>query len=282
MKTLMRLATAGALPRLGRQQTRQRIALILALALLPAAASGDSDDRGSAADWSIDRQQWSRPLAAGGSLSVRNEFGDIRIRTSGEPELAVSAVIQWHKEVADRPVVEITDDDGALSVTVRFPAVELATERKQPGAANDRRVDLAIFMPADAPLQATTWSGLLEARGLAARAELSTFSGAVRFSSHSSARVTTRRGAIHAAFRGTSWQQSSSFESVTGDILVELPTSADLLVTASTEGELTTDYSLVIERKDRFKQAVATIGDGNQELVIRTVKGAIKLLEGLP
>lgn len=231
--------------------------------------------------WDLDRFSWSGRLAEGASLRLINEFGDIRTRASGDDQVDVSAVIQKRRDLEAEPDVAIIESDGLLTVEVRFPAAAIDRALLQPGTPPDRRVDIVVFVPPGAELEARTVRGLLEAKGLSGNAELRSDSGDVVVHTAASATARTEHGSITAVFGERTWTRAPRLETLTGDIYVELPKQIDVVASISTRAHITSDYSIAIERQGLLRTAEAVIGTGGQELFIDTNKGEVRLLESI-
>ena len=232
--------------------------------------------------WSIDRFTWSGELAADTQVvRVVNEFGDVRTRPAEDGRVDVSAVIQKRTDRADEPDIAIVASPGELLVEVRFPGAAIDPRLLEPGVRSDRRVDVVVFLPLRAQLHARTMDGLLEARGLGADAVLETRNGDVAVITSASVEARTVHGKIAAVFRDTNWTRRARLETLTGDISVELPQRIGVSAQISTRGEITTDYSIEIDRDGLLRTARAEIGSGQQELIILSNKGGVKLLESI-
>lgn len=230
-------------------------------------------------EWTIERFRWTGAVEGGTLVTVTNEFGDIRTRSSESAEIDVSAVIQKREDLEAEAEVSVVESEAGVLVEVRFPEASIDPGLLAPGRRPDRRVDLVVFLPTGAELDARTVRGLIEAKGLGGAARLRSERGDLVVRTTSSVDARTEHGSIAVVLRGLRWPSPPRLETLTGDIRLELPRSIDAVAHLSTRGEITTDYSIDIERDGLLRTGVATIGEGGQELFIDTNKGGVKLLE---
>jgi DUF4097 and DUF4098 domain-containing protein YvlB len=130
-------------------------------------------------------------------------------------------------------------------------------------------------------LEVRTVRGLIEVQGLTANAELSSETGDITAITTASLDASTERGSIAVAFRASDWSRPPRLETLTGDIRVELPRGTNAVGHLSTRYEITTDYSIEIERDGLLKTGRARIGSGGTDLFLSSHKGALKLLESV-
>ena len=240
----------------------------LVLVALPAGAA-EADET-----WQKESAQWFETIEPGGRVRVVNPLGDIRARFGGyEDQVEVLATLQYTDRQASRPEVTLSRVGTGLDVSTRW---------RQGDGAGRGRIDLVVFVPQGATLDARTEDGLLEAKGLKGDLIASSFKGTVRIRSIQG-RVSAKsaRGAISAALETGVTDRPQSFTTETGDIEVYLWEDANLQVRLATSGEISTDFSIDIEHR-RFeepgKQGRATVGKGGPELVLESKRGRVRLL----
>ena len=69
---------------------------------------------------------------------------------------------------------------------------------------------------------------------------------------------------------------------LTGSVLLQVLPRTDAEVRLETRGEISTDYSIEIERApgEEAKKARAVLGAGGQVILVSSESGAVRLLEG--
>ncbi len=243
-------------------------------------------------DWNISRYEWTGEAAAGTRVSIVNLHGDLRVRTGIEGELYLLAVIQRHIDDPRRLAVTAEAGEGEVSLEVGGSLSDVASSDAGPGggaqpeileAWQRRRVDLTVFVPPGACVSARAGSGLVELKGLSGDVEATSDVGDLRIRAAGGVRARTRHGDVLAQLRRTDWPGASEIETLTGNIRVELPRGGQADVVLETRGEITTDYSIEISRRadSLLKTGTARIGEAGGRLVLKSNRGAIRLIESL-
>ena len=230
-------------------------------------------------DWLIDRIAWEKQIQPGTPVEVHNPYGDIRSRGTDDGKLALSAMVQSHKDDEHKVEFDIQEKDGAVIVNVIYKGKEEDTVKKN----GLRRADVTVYVPDGSPYTVSTFKGLLEAKGLKCDVDASSDRGKIflRLNGHITAK--NRQGHIKAVIKEAVWKKPMVFESVLGNIEVHLPSQAGGMATAKTRGHITTDYSIDIEhtKGSKLKVGKARLGDGKQELLLTNHQGDIKIVRGL-
>lgn len=246
----------------------QIAACALMLVALPAWAS-EADEA-----WQKESAQWFESIEPGGTVRVANPLGDIRARFGGyENQVEILATLQYTDQQSSVPEVTLTRVGTGLDVSTAWTEGE---------GAGTGRVDLVVFVPQGATLDARVEDGLLEAKGLKGDLIASSTTGEIRTRSiRGGVRAKSVRGAISAALESGVTKQPQSITTETGDIEVYLWEDADMQVRLATSGEVSTDFSIEIEHR-RFeepgKHGRATIGKGGPQLALESKRGRVRLL----
>ncbi len=225
-------------------------------------------------DWRIERLSESVPLAENTTVEIRNPHGDLRVRAASDGQVAVSAIVQRHRDDSDRPEITFEGDAGRLKVIVRYHQDEPPSDP----AMKERRVDVTAFVPESASLVLVTDGGLLNVR-TGSDLELETVSGTIDVKTAGRLRVTTDRGAVLAVLQASTWSASNEVRSSTGDIELWLARDAGVSADVETGGWFTTDFSAQVEHDDAVarKRIKARIGAGGGPLQVRSTNGAVRL-----
>ena len=261
---------------------RSLLALALCMGWLTAQRVSPLEAQAAPDDWRIERLEWTSEVKAGQAVTIVNPFGDVRARGGRGQEVYVLAVAQRHLEDPRQPkVTGVEGDDGRFNVEVGYP--DSAIPETIPEAWQRRRVDLTVFVPAPASTSITAMGGVVNVKGLNGELEISTRTGDIFARSAGRLAATSEHGSILAQLRRTDWNGVSRLETVTGTIRVELPRDQRLATAIETRGEITTDYSLEIQREteSRLKRArTIPVGDPRR-LELKSYQGAIELIESL-
>ncbi len=218
--------------------------------------------------WLKETSEWLETIEAGGRVRVVNPTGNIYARFGGYDNVVeVLATIQRPEGSTGRDV----------SVARSGAGLDLTVSGKASG-----RVDLVIFVPLGATLDARTQDGRIEIKGLRGDVIASSIKGDIWIRSvEGRVQAKTARGEISAALATGVTPKRQDFTTVTGDIEIYLREDANMRVTLATSGEISTDFSMQIEHR-RFeepgKHAVAVVGRGGPELFLSSKRGRIRLL----
>jgi hypothetical protein len=207
----------------------------------------------------IERRNWSGKIKPGERIEVDNEWGEVRVRFGGNKgQVEYLAVLQPLTLGTARVTVAAEPITGGLHIVTRVENGAL------PAGAKDR-ADLTIFVPKGSPLRVRTLRGLIDI-------SIRTVEGLVKtINQHGTTTVLLERLADHT---------EQTFESLTGDITVSLPTTAEPMVTIGTSGDICSDVSIVIvhhPHEEPSKIATARVGAGVSSLLIRSKRGNIHL-----
>jgi hypothetical protein len=224
--------------------------------------------------WKKESAQWLEAIEPGERVRVVNPLGDIRARFGGyENQVEILATLQYTDQQTSLPEVSLNRIDGGLDVSTHWTQGE---------GAGRGRVDLVVFVPQGATLDARTEDGLLEAKGLKSDLIASSLQGEIRIRSiRGSVNAKSSRGAISTALESGATEQPQAITTETGDIEVYLWEDAAMQVRLATSGEISTDFSIEIDHR-RFeepgKHGRATIGKGGPQLVLESKRGRVRLL----
>ena len=229
-------------------------------------------------DWEIERLTWDGAVKTGDVIEVRNPFGDVRARGTPEQAVGISAMVQKNVKDSHRLDFKITQDPGRLLIEVVYPGDLSETVRE----GGKRRADVTVYVPFGSPYSVRIFAGLIEAKGLKSDVDFESDKGKIFLRLAGHVRLKTRQADTVAYLLDTAFVKPASFENQVGSTTVYLPSNASLAVTATTSGELTTDYSIDVERAPGawLKKAKAVIGGGEHGLTLDSKNGPIKILSG--
>lgn len=229
-------------------------------------------------DWLIERSTFKEAVAKGTPIEIHNLYGDVRLR--GTEDAGIDVITNMQKRKGDKHKVSLTHEmkDDKLVLTVSYAGEEEETVKKN----GKRRLDLTVFIPEGSHLTVRTHKGLIEAKGIMGDVDFYSDRGKIYCRNKGHVVIGSRQGNITAAMMKVDWEKASRVESKLGTIEVQLPSDASLQVQATTSGQITTDYSVQIKRsaKGNRKTAIATLGEGKNQLVLDNQAGAIKVLLG--
>lgn len=249
---------------------------LLALLAAPTLAQEQRADN----SWKKESLQEFVKIDPGGTVRVDNPFGNIYSRFGGyEDEVEVLATVQRLDHGLPELKIEYERSGPGVDITVRAETDE--QEAKEPSERSDR-VDLVVFVPMGAPLDARTVEDLIDVKGLKGDLTASSIKGDIRIRAvKGRVAAKTDRGQLSAALETAVTDKAQEFSTVTGDIEIYLWEDADMNVDIKTTGEISTDFSITIEHhpfKEPGKHAKAVVGDGGPKLSMYSKRGRVKLL----
>lgn len=206
-----------------------------------------------------------------------NFRGGVNLRAGEGDQLVISTVSQRHLDDPRVPEVLVGESLDGLTIDVRFSD---DTEVEERAEWRNRRIDIGVAVPERLAVSIQTGEGDIEVRDLVGRADMETASGGIKFKGPGGLQARSDTGSIFAQFRRSNWPEPVAIETSTGEIRAELLEGASATAEIETRGSITTDFTIVIERKpgSMFKRGVATIGSGGQKLQLTSHSGAIRLL----
>ncbi|MFN2315869.1 MAG: DUF4097 domain-containing protein [Gemmatimonadales bacterium] len=256
---------------------------------------------------------WRGDLSTGQQMAVGNIVGDIRIEATSGRRAEVTATKRAGRR-GDPEDVEIRAEETSdgVRICVRYPSD--AWQRGEGwrcgdrhsgnnrGHQNDTRVDFVIRLPQGVRLDATTISGDIDARGLAADADVTTVSGQVIVDGFTGDELHARtvsgdvdlrniRGrrvegetvSGNVSYEGPVDRQGSyDFKSLSGRVLVALPEGSDADLRASTfSGRIRfPEVALSNVNMRRHNRASARIGEGGASLSMESFSGDVEVRVG--
>lgn len=245
-------------PRVLNQTVRKSILV----AYLVSAASAASNE-----DWRMERFESRHAAGDIDAVRMTNLHGDIRVRTTGEDLIEVTAIIQSGAQVPS-PQVLVDYDTRPVTIEVSIAAPQ--------APENLQRVDLAVSLPGHIEVVSQTDNGLLELKGRTAMVDARSTTGRIYVSTDAPVRVQNTHGSVEIVFSGT---PAGSVETRTGDITTWLPRRAATIVEARTQAAITTDFTVTIDiDEEGFRNGVARIGRGRSILILDSTRGAVHLL----
>lgn len=261
---------------------------VLAAALAPSCAAAASDvpspspaaQPAQAKPFRVERYDWSGTLelsAALRRLVVRNDYGDVRARFAGDGLANLHAVIQRLGSGPDVGVNVERHGDTLVVAVVSPPGRVSVDQARLPKTAVDR-VDLVVYVPPQAALDAESARGLVEARGLQGDVRAVTVDGEIRVSASTAVEARSEGGAVTVNLAKLG-EAPTRIESRTGAIRLALPADGDFRLQVETGGELKTAFELQPgERVAGRRRASASFGKAWQSVTVRSESGNIELV----
>src|SRR5213596_4156736 len=230
---------------------------------------------------------WHGRLAAGKRLEVKGVSGDVRAVLASGAEAVVNARKHARRSDPDEVEIKVVESDAGITICAVYPTPRRAREENtcEPGDRwhsstdnNDVTVDFEVQVPAAVEFNGQTVNGEMSAEGLKGDVRASTVNGSVRVTTTGLAEASTVNGSVYAQLGRADWTNDLEFSTVNGGITLILPGKLDTELRASTvNGEIDSDYPLMITGKFGPRRLHGTIGAGGRTLNLSTVNGEIRL-----
>src|SRR5438876_524183 len=233
---------------------------------------------------------WHGRLAAGKRLEVKGVNGDVRAVLASGAEAVVHARKQARRSDPDDVKIEVVESDEGVTICAVYPTPSRARHENicEPGdhwssstENNDVTVDVEVQGPAGIEFNGQTVNGQMSAEGLKGDVRASSVNGSVRVSTTGLAEASTVNGSVTAEMGRANWTNVLEFSTVNGGITLTLPPKLDTDVQAKTvNGEIESDYPLMVTGRFGPRRLRGTIGAGGRSLNLSTVNGEIRLKKG--
>src|SRR6266508_593820 len=253
-----------------------RSLLITALVSAVAAASVGAQDF-----------NWHGQLAAGKRLEVKGVNGDVRAVLASGAEAVVNARKHSRRSDPDEVEIKVVESEDGITICAVYPTPRRAREENncEPGDRwrsstdnNDVTVDFEVQVPAGVQFNGQTVNGQMSAEGLKADVRASTVNGSVRVTTTGLAEASTVNGSVYVEMGRADWSDDLEFSTVNGSVTLILPAQLNAEVRASSvNGDLVTDYPMMVTGRFGRRRMQGTIGSGGRSLSLSTVNGEIRL-----
>jgi len=233
---------------------------------------------------------WHARLAAGKRLEVKGVNGDVRAVLASGAEAVVNARKHSRRSDPDDVKIEVVESGDGITICAVYPTPPRARQENtcEPGdhwrsstENNDVTVDFEVQVPAGVEFNGQTVNGEMSAEGLKGDVRASSVNGSVKVSTTGLAEASTVNGSVYAQMGRANWENDLEFSTVNGGITLILPGKLDTDVRATTvNGDIESDYPLMISGKFGPRRLRGTIGAGGRSLNLSTVNGEIRLKKG--
>jgi hypothetical protein len=233
---------------------------------------------------------WHGRLAAGKRLEVKGVNGDVRAVLASGAEAVVNARKHARRSDPDDVKIEVVESADGITICAVYPTPARARRENTcaPGDHwssstdnNDVTVDFEVQVPAGIEFNGQTVNGEMSAEGLKGDVRASTVNGSVRVTTTGLAEASTVNGSVYAQMGRADWTNDLEFSTVNGGITLILPGKLDTEIRANTvNGDIETDWPLMISGRFNNRRLHGTIGAGGRGLTLSTVNGEIRLKKG--
>lgn len=225
------------------------------------------------------------PLSSGGTVSLQNVNGNLKVMTWNRNEVRVRAVKHADDEESlVRLRIEVETASNSISIRTKYP------DNRDGDRGRGESVDYELTVPKDADLDNVGLvNGNVDISELSGDLSVSTVNGAIRVSGVSgSCDLATVNGKVDVSVAALQHDSNVRLKSVNGALTIRLPARSDADVKASTTmGRITDEFglgSLHQGDRDSFVRIGAKlsgkVGSGGSPISLHTVNGSISILKG--
>ena len=259
---------------------RRTIGAVLAAALMCTACTFGGSEKSDPALFT-----WTGPLAAPGTVHLRNLNGEIVVQPSPDSNVHVTASATWHKGNPNRDMsFQVVTSGSDLTIcaiwghgTCSATAYHSSSTgfSKLFGRSTDANVTLTVLVPSRVLVDATTMNGDVNVTA-SAPVHARTVNGDVKVGTAvGPVDAVTVNGSVDIRMTTLTGTGSVRAESVTGDANAWLPETLDAIVSLSTvTGDVSADYGVPAVTG---KKLSATIGAGGRNVTVKSVTGSARL-----
>jgi len=233
--------------------------------------------------------QWANPVPAGGTVSVRNISGDVKITASTSNRVEVLG-FKTGRGRTDRVRANVEQTSRGITVCVLYDDAQSCDDNNHSSGRRrwsddndgDASIDFEVAVPTNLLVDAGSVSGDVSIDGAHGDVNASSVSGDVTLAHlhANSVRATSVSGDVDVRVDELLGRGDFKFTSVSGDVTLEVPRDfgADLSMT-TVSGEIDSDFPITVGGNTRMnrRNVDARIGAGGRRLDVSTVSGDLRL-----
>ena len=188
--------------------------------------------------------EWKGSVQQGDHIEVVGVLGDVTAVASNGNEVEVTAIIREHRRGNAEDIdIEVIEHGGGVTICAMYPTPRRAdrdNECRPDGRTRNNTNDIdvsvhfTVHVPSGVDFVGRTVNGDVQVESLSGDVEAHSVNGDVDVSTSGLAQASTVNGSIRAQVGRADWDGSLEFETVNGNITVELPDGVGADVTAAT------------------------------------------------
>ena len=233
--------------------------------------------------------RWNGPVAQGQSIEIKGINGDIRATAAADNEVHVVATKTSRRSDVDSVQIKVVPHAGGVTICALYPdesgnfgdcvSGSGGSKNNTKGQKNnDVRVDFTVQVPARVGFIGKTINGDVAATGLSGNVVTKTINGSIKISTTGYAEAATINGEISARIGDGNWPASLEFQTLNGEINLDLPANLSADIDAETlNGSINSDFPINLTTFKERKRVQGRIGVGGRELRLKTLNGSINL-----
>lgn len=224
------------------------------------------------------------PIAANGTVSLRNISGAVHISTWNQNAVKVDAVkTAYSQERLQEAKIVVENTADRVVIRTKYPERNWDDEGDRGDGDNDGRrlasVEYNLTLPATASLdEVKLVSGDVDVKGVTGEVRISTVSGNVNAEGlRGRAELSSVSGDVRVIFANA--RNRIKLNSVSGDVIASLPSDASVQVSANTvSGDISNEFGIEVEHGRYVGHHLSgQIGNGEGNLELHSVSGEIRV-----
>jgi hypothetical protein len=236
--------------------------------------------------------RWQGAIASGGSVSLNNINGDVKVVPSSTGRVEVLGFKRGDSQYFDRIKVDVVPTSRGIVVCVMFDEPGAYCDergyqhdgrgnRDRDRSWNNLSINLEVAVPTNLMVSASSVSGDVDVRGAQGDVRANSVSGDVHLDAlrASSVQANTVSGDIVVRVDQFTGRGDLKFNTVSGDVILEVPKAFDADLSMSTvSGDIDSDFQLLMSGNRSNRRSIdARIGGGGRRLDLNTVSGDVKI-----
>lgn len=232
----------------------------------------------------LDKKTW-RELVKAKNIIIDNPFGEVRLRYGDGTDIIEYNAIYQQLQTDQELVINHHKENGTLTIKSELnqkKSEETTVESKPKNHQGKSRVDLLVYIPQNKNLVVKTDQGLIEAKGLKTNTNLESKSGKITVKKHVGPLSTHNINGETVLILEDQGIENQKFSSVYGPISALIDESSNLKISASTSGDITSDFSTKITKQrneEPNKTAIISLNKAKSTIVFYSKRGNIAIRE---
>jgi Putative adhesin len=220
------------------------------------------------------------PIAANGTVSLRNLSGAVHISTWNQNAVKVDAVkTAYSQERLQEAKIVVENTADRVVIRTKYPDRNWDGDDDDHGRNSVASVEYNLTIPATASLdEVKLVSGDVDIKGVLGEVRISTVSGNVNAEGlRGRAELSSVSGDVRVTFANA--KNRIKLNSVSGDVIASLPGDASVQVSANTvSGDISNEFGIEVEHGRYVGHHLSgQIGNGEGNLELHSVSGEIRL-----
>jgi hypothetical protein len=213
-------------------------------------------------------------------IRIDNPHGGVAVRQVDQPLVGTYEVIQRIGATPEEPLIALSLDGDTAVLTVAYASDRQGGADRLVGGHRKGRVDLGVFVPKGPRVDITTTYGDVLVRRIANDMTVRTREGRLTAAGAGAMDLATVSGELRAYPTSAKWSTPMRLVTDTGNVLLEVPVSGPVALSARTGGKFTGPFRLAPTALADGRQSVEwRAGSGSQHIDVDSRSGDIHLIE---